>query len=250
MSNPQSPEPPNPSAAHLLVVDDDAEIGSLLQRYFTGQGFRVTVVGDGRAMRACLSQQSVQLVLLDLGLPGEDGFELTRELHQHWRGPVIIVTGRGESVDRVVGLELGADDYVTKPFELRELLARVRSVLRRASEAGRGNHATATTPRYGFAGYRLDPKARQLIDPQGATVPLTHGEYELLSLFVEHPNQVLSRDELMTRIHGRDAGPYDRAIDVQIGRLRRKIETDPARPTLIKAIRGSGYLFTESVQRE
>lgn len=239
-----------PSATHLLVVDDDAEIGSLLQRYFTAQGFRVSTAGDGRTMRACIAQESVQLVLLDLGLPGEDGFELTRELHEHWRGPVIIVTGRGESVDRVVGLELGADDYVTKPFDLRELLARVRSVLRRAAEVGRGN-ANATPPtRYGFAGYLLDPQARHLTNPQGASVPLTHGEFELLSLFMERPQQVLSRDDLMTRIHGRDAGPYDRAIDVQVGRLRRKIEPDPARPTLIKAIRGSGYLFAESVQRE
>jgi DNA-binding response OmpR family regulator len=250
LSSPNSPESSCASTAHLLVVDDDAEIGSLLQRYFTGQGFRVSVVGDGRAMRTCLGRDSVQLVLLDLGLPGEDGFELTRELHEHWRGPVIIVTGRGESVDRVVGLELGADDYVTKPFELRELLARVRSVLRRASEAGRGNHAEPSPTRYGFAGYRLDPQARHLTDPQGSSVPLTHGEYELLSLFVEHPHQVLSRDDLMTRIHGRDAGPYDRAIDVQIGRLRRKIEPDPAHPTLIKAVRGTGYLFAESVQRE
>ena len=251
MSSPHPTESiPCPPATHLLVVDDDAEVGSLLQRYFTGQGFRVSAVGDGRTMRACLAQESVQLVLLDLGLPGEDGFELTRELHEHWRGPVIIVTGRGESVDRVVGLELGADDYVTKPFDLRELLARVRSVLRRASEAGRGNTNSPSPTCYGFAGYRLDPQARRLTNPQGTSVPLTHGEFELLSLFMEHPQQVLSRDDLMTRIHGRDAGPYDRAIDVQIGRLRRKIEPDPARPTLIKAIRGAGYLFAEAVQRE
>lgn len=250
MSSPYSSELTCPAATHLLVVEDDAEVGSLLQRYFTGQGFRVSVVGDGPSMRACLAQGGVQLVLLDLGLPGEDGFELTRELREHWRGPVIIVTGRGESVDRVVGLELGADDYVTKPFELRELLARVRCVLRRVAEPGR-NAGTGPSPaRFGFAGYRLDPQARHLTDPQGASVPLTHGEYELLSLFVEHPQKVLSRDDLMSRIHGRDAGPYDRAIDVQIGRLRRKIEPDPARPTLIKAVRGCGYLFAESVQRE
>ncbi|HEX5306960.1 MAG TPA: response regulator transcription factor [Dyella sp.] len=249
MSSPHPSESADPSSSHILVVEDDAEIGSLLQRYFTGQGFRVSLVGDGRAMRTCLAQESVQLVLLDLGLPGEDGFELTRELHEHWRGPVIIVTGRGESVDRVVGLELGADDYVTKPFDLRELLARVRSVLRRALE-GHRTIAAAAPKRFGFAGYRLDPQARHLTDPQGASVPLTHGEYELLSLFVEFPQQVLSRDDLMSRIHGRDAGPYDRAIDVQIGRLRRKIEPDPSRPTLIKAVRGSGYLFAEAVQRE
>jgi DNA-binding response OmpR family regulator len=248
MSNP-NPPPSGQSAPHLLVVDDDDEVGALLQRYFAAQGFRVSIVGDGTSMRERLAIESVQLVLLDLGLPGEDGFELTRHLHEHWRGPVIIITGRGESVDRVVGLELGADDYVTKPFDLRELLARVRSVLRRASEQVRPE--AANQPRqYHFAGYRLDPKSRHLTNPQGSTVALTSGEYDLLSVLLEHPHRVLSRDDLMTRIHGRDAGPYDRAIDVQIGRLRRKIEPDPASPILIKAVRGVGYLFAEPVQRE
>ncbi|HET6432796.1 response regulator transcription factor [Dyella sp.] len=248
MTNPTPPVPVQ-AAAHLLVVDDDEEVGALLQRYFGAQGFRVTVVGDGASMHERLASESVQLVLLDLGLPGEDGFELTRHLHEHWRGPVIIITGRGESVDRVVGLELGADDYVTKPFDLRELLARVRSVLRRAADQGRPE--VISPPRhYHFAGYRLDPKSRHLTSPEGETVALTSGEYELLSVLLEHPHRVLSRDDLMTRIHGRDAGPYDRAIDVQIGRLRRKIEPNPTHPILIKAVRGVGYLFAEPVQRE
>lgn len=244
-------QPPSPAPVpHVLVVDDDVEIAILLRRYFTAQGFRVSTVGDGHAMRSLLAAEPVNLVLLDLGLPGEDGFELTRHLHQHWHGPVIIITGRDESVDRVVGLELGADDYVTKPFDLRELLARVRSVLRRSSERVQVPAPDASDAiYYNFANYRLDPQSRRLLDTEGSEVALTSGEYDLLSLFVEQPHKVLSRDDLMSRIHGRDAGPYDRAIDVQISRLRRKIETDPARPALIKAVRGVGYLFAEQVRR-
>jgi two-component system, OmpR family, response regulator len=238
-------------STHLLIVDDDAEVAELVRRYFVGQGFKVSIAGDGTAMRRLLAAEPVDLVLLDLSLPGEDGFELTRHLHGQWRGPVIIITGRGEAVDRVVGLELGADDYVTKPFDLRELLARVRSVLRRAAvrSAPESDPARRERP-FHFAGYRLDPRSRTLKDPQGADVALTHGEFELLRMFLECPNRVLSRDELMTRLYGRDAGPYDRAIDVQIGRLRRKIETDRARPALIKAVRGTGYLFAEQVRRD
>ena len=235
----------------MLLIEDNDDLAFGLRRTLEAEGYAVEVAVDGPAGIRAATTARADLIILDVMLPGVDGFGVLRTVRD--RGvdsPVLMLTARGEEADKVYGFRLGADDYVTKPFELRELLARVRSVLRRASEGGRGHHAGTPPPRYGFAGYRLDPKARQLIDPQGATVPLTHGEYELLSLFVEHPNQVLSRDELMTRIHGRDAGPYDRAIDVQIGRLRREIETDPARPTLIKAIRGSGYLFTESVQRE
>lgn len=231
---------------HLLVVDDDVEILEILRRYFGTHGFQVSVVTDGVSMRSALSGEAVDLVLLDLGLPGEDGFELTRYLRDQWRGPVIIVTGRGESVDRIVGLELGADDYVTKPFELRELLARVRSVLRR-SEARVAQVAPADLVR--FAGFQLDPAARQLTAADGTTVPLTTGEYELLQIFLERPNRVLSRDDLISRMHGRDAGPYDRSIDMQIGRLRRKIEVDPARPELIKSVRGAGYMFAAKPQR-
>ena len=231
---------------HLLVVDDDVEILEIARRYFSTHGFRVSVAVDGMAMRRMLAVEVVDLILLDLGLPGEDGFELTRYLRDQWRGPVIIVTGRGESVDRIVGLELGADDYVTKPFELRELLARVRSVLRR-SEARTPQAPGAERVR--FAGFQLDPAARQLTAADGTSVPLTTGEYELLQIFLERPNRVLSRDDLISRMHGRDAGPYDRSIDMQIGRLRRKIEVDPARPELIKSVRGAGYLFAARPQR-
>jgi two-component system OmpR family response regulator len=238
---------------HLLVVDDDVDILDLVRRYFGAQGFRVTGVADGAAMRAALAQDPVDLVLLDLGLPGEDGLDLTRHLRTHWGGPVIIVTGRGESVDRVVGLELGADDYVTKPFDLRELLARIRSVLRRSRGAGTAASADAPpAPDQGtvrFAGFCLDPAARELRTAAGEPVALTAGEYALLQVFLDRPNTVLSRDHLISRLHGRDAGPFDRAVDVQIGRLRRKLEADPARPSLIKSVRGAGYLFAAKPQR-
>jgi len=246
-SNPTHPAAALPS--HILIVDDDPDILSLIQRYFVAQGFRVSIAADGAVMRSTLAAESIDLVLLDLGLPGEDGFELTRYLREHWRGAIIIVTGRGESVDRVVGLELGADDYVTKPFDLRELLARTRSVLRRVAERA---PAVAAKPEraFAFAGFRLDPRSRELRDAHGAHIVLTSGEYDLLTVFLEQPNRVLSRDDLMTRLHGRDAGPYDRAIDVQIGRLRRKIEADAANPAIIKSVRGAGYLFAGEVKRE
>lgn len=229
----------------LLIVDDDTDVLGLLHRYFRGQGFEVGVAGNGVEMRAELARAPVDLVLLDIGLPGEDGFELTRQLRKSWSGALIIVTGRGESVDRVVGLELGADDYVTKPFELRELLARVRSALRRAPRAA----SVQAGGSYAFAGFRLDTGTRTLQGPDGAAVALSSGEYELLHLFLRHPQRVLSRDELMRATHGRDAAPYDRAIDVQVGRLRRKIEADPARPELIQSVRGAGYLLAAAVAR-
>lgn len=246
------PAPPDAGASgvsttHLLVVDDDVEITRLLSRYFGAHGFRVSSVGDGVQMRQVLATQQVDIVMLDLGLPGEDGLALTRHLREHWHGPVIIITGRGETVDRVVGLELGADDYVAKPFDLRELLARVRSVLRRAGDA-----TAVPSPRKSarrcFEGYALDMQSHSLSDPLGHDIALTTGEFALLRTLVEHPGQVLSRDQLMSHVHGREAGPFDRAIDVQIGRLRRKIEADPARPKLIKSVRGAGYLFASTVQ--
>jgi DNA-binding response OmpR family regulator len=233
----------------LLVVDDDTGVLDLLRRYFTGQGFEVSAAANGTEMRDALTRATVDLVLLDLGLPGEDGFELMRQLRKSWNGALIIITGRGESVDRVVGLELGADDYVTKPFDLRELLARVRSVLRRATPGtvpGDATHQVALQ----FGHFLLIPQSRTLRTTDGETIALTTGEYELLRVLVEHPNRVLSRDDLMEHIHGRNAGPFDRAIDVQIGRLRRKVESDPANPELIKSVRGAGYLFSARVSRQ
>lgn len=231
----------------LLIVDDEADVTAVLARYFSAQGFHVTTASDGVEMRRAIAGQRIDLILLDLGLPGEDGFAITRYLREQWRGPVVIVTGRGEAVDRIVGLELGADDYVTKPFDLRELLARVRSVLRRSRGAGEGS---ATLPAgFSFDRYLLDLRTHTLSDRGGTPIELTSGEFALLKVLVEHPNQVLTRDQLMTHVHGRDAGPFDRAIDVQIGRLRRKIEPDPTAPSMIKSVRGTGYLFTPSVRR-
>lgn len=234
---------------HLLVVDDDIGVLDLLRRYFTGQGFEVSTAANGAEMRDALARTSIDLVLLDLGLPGEDGFELMRQLRKTWNGALIIITGRGESVDRVVGLELGADDYVTKPFELRELLARVRSVLRRAAPAAKPDGQSDQAV-FRFGDFLLDPGSRSLSTDRGETIALTTGEYELLRVLVERPNRVLSRDDLMECIHGRNAGPFDRAIDVQIARLRRKIEVDPASPELIKSVRGAGYLFSARVARQ
>jgi DNA-binding response OmpR family regulator len=248
MHDSSSAQPAAVSSQHLLVVDDDPEITAMLLRYFRAQGFLVSAVSDGAAMRTALAADpSIDLVLLDLGLPGEDGLDLTRYLHREWSGPVIIVTGRGESVDRVVGLELGADDYVTKPFDLRELLARIRTVLRRTAErpATRADRGTLR-----FSGFRLDANARSLSDAHGATIPLTTGEFALLLILAEHASRVMSRDALMSELHGRDAGPFDRAIDVQISRLRRKIEVDPVRPEIIKSVRGAGYVFAAQVTRE
>lgn len=234
---------------HLLVVDDDTGVLDLLRRYFTGQGFEVSTAANGAEMRDALTRTAVDLVMLDLGLPGEDGFELTRQLRKSWNGALIIITGRGESVDRVVGLELGADDYVTKPFDLRELLARVRSVLRRAHQNATPDDA-ANQVAFQFGNFLLSPQSRTLRTTGGATIALTTGEYELLRVLVEHPNRVLSRDDLMEHMHGRNAGPFDRSIDVQIGRLRRKVESDPANPELIKSVRGAGYLFSARVSRQ
>lgn len=236
------------ASPHVLVVDDDQDVRNVLSCYFSGYGLTTTTAASGSEMRAALARGSIDIVLLDLGLPGEDGLTLTRELRREWNGGLIIVTGRGEPVDRVVGLELGADDYVAKPFNLRELLARVRSVLRRRDVGGAAS-PDALPAGYDFAGFRLDPAARELSDSRGEPVNLTDGEYRLLLVLVEHPGHVLSRDQLMEHLHGHDAGPFDRAIDVQIGRLRRKIEPDPSHPTLIKSVRNAGYVFTVGVSR-
>jgi len=238
-------------AERLLVVDDEEDIRELLDTYLTGYGFEVRTVASGAQMRAALQEAPCDLVLLDLGLPGEDGLTLARELRADPGIGIIIVTGRGQPVDRIIGLEVGADDYVAKPFELRELVARVRSVLRRmhaAAPAAAGD--AASDGRLSFDGWRIDLAARSLHRPDDAPVSLTTGEFDLLAAFVRHPNKALSRDELMDMIHRREAGPYDRSIDVQVGRLRRKIERDPSSPELIKSVRGIGYIFAPRVCQE
>ena len=235
------------SLPHVLVVDDDDEISALVCRYLGGHGFRASAAASGAQLRASLGGPPVALILLDLTLPDEDGLQLLRYLQGHWQGPVIVVSGRGESVERVVGLELGADDYVTKPFELRELLARIRSVLRRTST--QASPVTASSiGGFRFDGLHLDPLARRLTDRDGREVALTAGEFELLQAMLERPNQVLTRDDLMNCMHGRDAGPFDRAIDVKVGRLRRKIERDASRPRVIQSVRGAGYVLASPVE--
>ncbi|MGH6635567.1 MAG: response regulator [Gammaproteobacteria bacterium] len=231
---------------HILVVDDEPDVRELMQSYLAQEGYRVSAAEDGEALRRVLAENTVDLVLLDLGLPGEDGLSLTRYLREHSEVAVIIVTGKGQTVDRIIGLEIGADDYLAKPFDLRELLARVRSVLRRARVRRMGSPG----PTVRFVGWRLDLASRRLFAPEGEEVALTTGEFNLLSVFVQHPNRVLSRDRLLELTHHREAGPFDRSIDAQVGRLRRKIEPDLERPVLIQSVRAAGYLFTPSVERQ
>lgn len=231
----------------LLIVDDDADIVALLSRYLSAHGFQVCAAANGAELRAHVETTGADVILLDLGLPDEDGLALLRYLQSAWNGPVIVVSGRGESVEKVVGLELGADDFVSKPFDLRELLARIRSVMRRTTKA---NPISASRGRiFEFAGFRLDATCRQLTDARGDEVALTTGDFQLLCALLEKPRQVLSRDELMAALYRREASPFDRAIDMGIGRLRRKIEPDPEAPVLIRTVRGTGYLFAADVVR-
>jgi DNA-binding response OmpR family regulator len=238
------------SAVHIAVLDDDAEITHLLAGYLQNQGYRVSETRAGPALLRLMAADPPDLVLLDLGLPGEDGFSIARQLREHWRCGLIIVTGRGDAVDKVVGLEVGADDYVTKPFDLRELLARIKAVLRRtlpASPPAGAAAAEAAPQRYRFAEWELDLAARRLVDPGGREVALTGGEFDLLSVFLSHPGRVLSRDFLLEQTRGREAAPFDRTIDVQVGRLRKKLEADVDDPRIIKSVRSAGYILVPPV---
>jgi two-component system OmpR family response regulator len=230
---------------HLLVVDDDREIRDLLARFLARHGFRVSAARDGAEMFRALQDARVDLIVLDLMLPGEDGLSLTRRLRASSRTPIVMLTAMGEETDRIVGLEMGADDYLPKPFGPRELLARVKAVLRRAGEAGEPGAAAGRV--LAFDGWELDLARRELRDPGGVLVQLSAGEFDLLVAFAEHPRRVLSRDQLLDLARGRAAAPFDRSVDVQVGRLRRKIEPDPKEPTLIRTVRGGGYLFTPAV---
>jgi len=238
---------------HIAVLDDEPDITRLLATYLQAQGYRVSQWHQGSALMQAMADDPPALVLLDLGLPGEDGFGIARQLREHWGCGLVIVTGRGDAVDKVVGLEVGADDYVTKPFDLRELLARIKAVLRRLQPATEAPAATAPATsaarqRLVFAGWTLDIGARQLTDPQGRDVPLTRGEFDLLRTLAQHPGRVLSRDFLLEATRGREAGPFDRTIDVQVGRLRRKLEPDAAEPQIIKSVRGAGYILVPPVE--
>jgi len=233
---------------HILIVDDQREICDLVQEYLAGEGYRVSTAQDGAGMRKVMAQARVDLVILDLMLPGEDGLSLARWLREESSVGIIILTGRGEIVDRIIGLEMGADDYLPKPFHLRELLARVKSVLRRASAHGIEAQGATSRSKASFAGWNLDLSSRELYSPTGQEVRLTTGEFDLLAAFVNNANQVLTRDRLLDLARNREAGPFDRTIDVQVGRLRRKLEDDPQRPTIIKTVRGTGYIFTPPVE--
>ena len=235
---------------HIAVLDDEPDITQLLAGYLGAQGYRVTQVHSGAALMDTMAADAPALVLLDLGLPGEDGFTIARQLRERFHCGLVIVTGRGDAVDKIVGLEVGADDYVTKPFDLRELVARIKAVLRRLVPAAIAPTPGAEPPRgerFVFAGFTLDMAARRLLDPHGAEVVLTGGEFDLLGVLLQHPGRVLSRDFLLEHTRGREAGPFDRTIDVQVGRLRRKIEADPERPELIKSVRGAGYVLIPAV---
>ena len=243
---------------HVLVVDDEPRIRTMLRRYLTGEGFKVSDAEDGAAMRELLERETIDLVLLDLMMPGEDGLSLVRSVRQRSEIPILMMSGKGDLIDRVVGLETGADDYITKPFELREILARIRTVMRRARPPARpeaaiieaAKPAAATAEEVlTFEGWRLDLTRRELRRPSGEPVGLTAGEFELLRVFATHPNRVLSRDQLLDLAKGREWAAFDRAIDTQVGRLRKKIEADPGNPTLVKTVRGGGYVFAAAVRQ-
>ena len=227
---------------HILVVDDDAGLRELLQEYLSAQGFAVATVGDGSGMDAHLAQHPADLVILDLMLPGEDGLSLARRLRTHSDLPIIMLSARGEDVDRIVGLEVGADDYLAKPFNPRELLARIRALLRR-NEQGLHKHEEDKTEIRRFGPFTMDVDAR-VLHKLDRTVQLTSGEFNLLRIFAEHPNRVLGRDTLMDMLKGYERSPFDRSIDVRVTRLRRKIEDDPNAPGFIRTVWGEGYLFS------
>jgi two-component system, OmpR family, response regulator len=235
-------------AAHVLVVDDDPAMRSMIADYLMDQNVRVSVAADSREMQRVLGAGAVDLVILDLKLGNEDGLEIVRALRADSDLPIIVLTGhRREAVDRVVGLELGADDYLTKPFTLRELLARIHAVLRRRSPAARRDQDAKRT-RYRFAGWELNLRTRRLAAPSGEDIPLTKGEFALLTAFLQSPQRVLSREHLLSASRVHDNEVFDRSIDVQILRLRRKLEVDSSASALIKTERGVGYVFSSSVE--
>jgi two-component system OmpR family response regulator len=231
---------------HLLIVDDDRAIRDLLTKFFVQHGYRVSVAAEGRAMQQVLQAARIDLIVLDVNLPGEDGLSLCRRLRADSTIPIIMLTAKGEDTDRIVGLEMGADDYLPKDFNPRELLSRVRAVLRRSATPPANGLYTASCV-LEFHGWRLVLARRQLFSPAGALVPLRSGEYDILLALVERPQRVLTRDQLLDLARGRGASVFDRSIDVQISRLRRKIEADPKEPEFIKTVRSGGYVFAAVV---
>lgn len=230
----------------LLLVDDEATLREPLAEYLSRQGFAIVQAASAAQARSRLREEMPDLVLLDVMMPGEDGLSLCRHLVEARALPVILLTAKGEATDRVIGLEIGADDYVVKPFDPRELVARIRSVLRRVQRSG---GAASTDELFEFDGWRLDPLKRRLTDPGGAMVAISSAEFRLLIAFLEHPRQVLDRDRLLDMVQGREAHLFDRAVDNQVSRLRRKIEIDSRNPQLIQTVWGGGYILAADVAR-
>ena len=233
----------------IAVVEDDVEIRSLMAGLLTREGYEVAACTGGADLDRLLERRRVDLILLDLMMAGEDGLSICRRLRSTIDVPILIVTAKGEDIDRVIGLELGADDYLAKPFNSRELVARVRAILRRTRDSHRVAYNNTPHLVYRFAQWRLDVASRELRDPAQSVVELTTGEFDLLLTFLEHPQRVLNRDQLLDWTRGRGASPLDRTIDVQLGRLRRKLGDDPRAPGMIRTVRGSGYLFAPVVER-
>jgi two-component system OmpR family response regulator len=233
--------------AHILVVDDDRDIRTLLAEYLDANGFRTLTASNGVEMRQMLAESNIDLIVLDLTLPGEDGLTLCRNLRAQSSIPVIMLTARGAALDRILGLEMGADDYLAKPFEPRELFARIRSVLRRTQALPPNMAAGASAQQMQFAGWTLDLNARHLLNPDGVVVALSGAEFRMLKIFLEHPNRVLNRDQLLELTQGREADPFDRSIDIQISRLRQKLGEDARTPAIIKTVRNEGYVLSTTV---
>ena len=239
--------------AHILIVDDDPQIGDLLNDYLEQHGYRVSLARDGREMIRVLKRGRVDLVVLDIMLPGSDGLSLCRELRTSSEIPIIMLSAVGEEADRVIGLEVGADDYLAKPFSPRELLARIKALVRRTTgQLGEQRKARqlAKLPNIYFKDWTLDQNKRRLMAPDGVAIPLSAGEYELLVAFLENPQRTLNRDQLLDLTRGREAMPFDRTIDVQVARLRKKIEKDPKNPEIIVTMRGDGYQFNADVKTD
>jgi two-component system OmpR family response regulator len=234
---------------HILVVDDDEDILSLLTTFFRKHAHPVTVAANGSAMFEAMEAHRIDLVILDIMLQGEDGFSLCRRLRAVSKVPVIMLTAMADHTDRVVGLEIGADDYLVKPFDPRELLARVKAVMRRTTDAAFASTSTETRPILTFAGWRLDVARRELRSADNTLMILSGGEFDLLLAFAEHPQRVLTRDQLLDLARGLSHAAYDRSIDVQVSRLRRKLERDAKSPSVIRTVRNSGYIFVPAVQR-
>ena len=234
--------PPN-----ILVVEDDRETRALIAKYLRSNACHVTTAGDGREMARAMTDHRVDLLILDVMLPGEDGLSLCRKVRAQSQTPIIMLTARGDDVDRIMGLEMGADDYLPKPFNPRELLARINAVLRR-QQAGRNASALEGTTALRFLGWRIDFRLRELRNPEGARVAMTSAEFDLLRIFCERAGRVLSRDSLLDLSNGRNAGSFERSIDVLVSRIRRKIEPDPQEATMIKTVRSGGYMFTPNVE--